>query len=607
MDDGPQTLIKTLLAVIKNSAVKAPANIVKWGYAALFFSGIAALVLSFVSADKFKYLVVTVVLVLALALALWALDAFMRSQVRWVRMFANVFAVVMVLLITSGGVYVAYWAIKEVTDKPVAPVAQATLSILSASAVRIRWVPSTPTHRVVVTVRKADEVQSRRVEAEASAGGVDVEGLSPATRYQFTLVASTSDRDSPIRELEALTHADNLQVKSRSASEYAFTYSGPLDQISGRPSDSVKLVSIVIGDALSGEVGLKGGDLDGEATLASKSGIQHCEVTFHGGEPTFNSCALNITSRPPNFKSSWDSSTVGRYLGSVRLAAKSETGGAVQFGPFRLIMSGSGSLVGPQQYSEKGHFRDGLLQDGHISNKRISEQALGYYTVNMGALQGPFMNVGPYVVSIGVIENERMRAGFELNASPTRNGKQVKLAWEPWGAGKGFGSVYLEKEDTLVEGGCDSKDYLNVISTQIASDLLRHTFPLANPSIMKFEDWTTGCYNLSNGVLSCRVDSEALSVVAKKSATSPPELTIELSLSPTAIQEFSVGGVAFRAKERGRPIVEEAPLAIAMLCTAGLNVRNAVSNKVVSSNKFCQAAAAMFARLYICAPDSKRN
>ena len=118
-----QTQIKAILEVLKIAAAKAPPNIVKWGYAALFFSAIAALVLSFASADKFKYLVVSVVLVLALALALWALDTFMRSQVQWVRVFASVFAVAMVLLIATGGVYVAWWAIKAVTATPVAPVA----------------------------------------------------------------------------------------------------------------------------------------------------------------------------------------------------------------------------------------------------------------------------------------------------------------------------------------------------------------------------------------------------------------------------------------------------------------------------------------------------
>jgi len=590
-----QTQTKAILEVLKIAAAKAPPNIVKWGYAALFVSAIAALVLSLASGDKFKYLVVSVVLVLALALALWALDTFMRSEVQWVRVFASVFAVAMVLLISTGGAYVAWWAIKAVTATPVAPVAHASLTVLSAGAVRLQWLPTASSERVAITVRREDENATRRLEADGSAGSLEVTGLTAASQYIFTLMSFSSDQSSQPIELRAWTNAEKLRVESKSALRYKFSYSGPLDQTSGKPADSASPVTVMVGENLVGEVQLRGGELDGETTLKNSSGNDRCEVTFLAGKPSFKGCGLELRSRPER-----DPSMLARYVGEVRLAGGDEVGEDALFGPFRLVISGQGALTTSDSYSEAGMFRDGLLSQGQIANKRISEQGRRYFTVESGVPQGPYMDSDSDSISIGAIENERMKIGFEIRASPNGASKQISLTWAPADAGKGFGPFNWKKEESLKKDGCDSRDYLSVVTERVSDDFQKSDFPFVLPST-RYGDWVAGCYRLSGDTLECRIASEALTISATKTATTRPKLAIELSSSPTAKQELYVGELKFRGKRRGSPIVEDAPLAIANMCTAGLTVRNGLTQKAVSSNKFCQAAAAMFSRLYICA------
>jgi hypothetical protein len=590
-----QTQIKVVLEVLKNAAAKAPPNIVKWGYAALFFSAIAALVLSLASGDKFKYLVVSVVLVLALALALWALDTFMRSQVQWVRVFASVFAVAMVLLISAGGVYVAWWAIKAVTATPVAPVAHASLTVLSAGAVRLQWLPTASSERVAITVRREDEKTTRRLEADEGAGSLEVTGLTSASQYRFTLMSFSSDQSSPPIELRAWTNAENLRVESKSSLKYSFYYSGPLDQVSGKPADSTSPIAVKVGETLVGEIRFSGGELDGETTLKNISGNERCDVTFRAGQPSFKGCGLDLPSRPER-----NPSAPARYVGEVRLAGGDEGGGAALFGPFRLVFSGRGLLTTLDDYSEAGVFRDGLLFQGQVANKRISEQGRRYFTVESGVPQGPYMDSDSDSVSLGALENERMKNGFEIRATPNPVGKQISLAWAPSDSGKGFGPFNWVREESLKQDGCDSRDYLNVVTERVTVDRQKSDFPFVSPST-RYGDWVAGCYSLSGDTLECRIASEALTISATKTAATRPKLAIELSSSPTAMQELYVGELTFRGKRRGLPIVEDAPLAIASLCTAGLTVRNGLTQKAVSSNKFCQAAAAMFSRLYICA------
>lgn len=570
-----QTQIKAILEVLKIAAAKAPPNIVKWGYAALFFSAIAALVLSFASVDKFKYLVVSVVLVLALALALWALDTFMRSQVQWVRVFASVFAVAMVLLIATGGVYVAWWAIKAVTATPVAPVAQASLTVLSAGAVRLQWLPTKSSERVAITVRREDENKTRRLEAEAAAGSMEVTGLTSARQYRFTLMAFSADQSSPPIELRAWTKAEKLQVESKSALKYNFSYSGPLDQASGKPADSAGPVAVMVGEALVGEIRLSGGELDGETTLKNLSGNERCKATFHAGQPSFKDCELHLPSRPER-----NPSATARYVGEVRLAGGDEVGETAMFGPFRLMISGLGLLTTVDGYSEAGVFRDGLLSQGQVANKRISEQGHRYFTVESGVPQGPYMDSDSDSISLGALENERMKSGFEIRATPNQFGKQISLAWAPSDAGKGFGPFNWAREESLKQDGCDSRDYLNVLTERVNSDHQKSDFPFVSPST-RYGDWVAGCYRLSGDTLECRIASEALTVSAKKTATTRPMLAIELSPSLTAMQELYIGELKFRAKRRGLPIVEDAPLAIANMCTAGLTVRNGLTQKAV--------------------------
>lgn len=590
-----QKQTKALLEIIKSAAAKAPPNIVKWGYAALFFSAIAALVLSLASGEKFKYLVVSVILVLALALALWALDTFMRSQVQWVRVFASVFAVAMVLLISAGGVYVAWWAIKTVTATPVTPVAHASLTVLSAGAVRLQWSPTTSSERMAITVRREDEKTSRRLETDGGAGSFEVTELTSASQYIFTLMSISSDQSSPPIELRAWTNAEKLRVESKSALKYKFTYSGPLDQVSGKPADSASPVTVMVGENLVGEVRLRGGELDGETTLKNSSANERCEVTFQAGQPSFKSCGLDLPSR-----SGRNPSMPARYVGEVRLAGRDEVGEAALFGPFGLVISGQGSLATSDSYSEVGMFRDGFLSQGQVANKRISELGRRYFTVQTGVPQGPYLELDSDSISVGTLENERMKYGFELRATPNREGKQIRLTWAPSDAGKGFGPFYWKQEPSLTKDGCDSRDYLNVVTERLTSELQSSSFPLTAPTT-RYGDWLAGCYGLSENTLGCRIESDAVTVSAHKTASTRPTLRIELSSSPTAIQELYVGELKFTGKQRGLPIVEDAALAIANMCTNGLQVRNGVSQRVVSSNNFCQAAAAMFSRLYICA------
>ena len=62
------------------------------------------------------------------------------------------------------------------------------------------------------------------------------------------------------------------------------------------------------------------------------------------------------------------------------------------FGPFRLMISGLGLLTTVDGYSEAGVFRGGLLSQGQVANKRISEQGHRYFTVESGVPQGPYMD-----------------------------------------------------------------------------------------------------------------------------------------------------------------------------------------------------------------------
>ena len=593
---SPNATLDDLLAIVKFAGSKAPSSIVKWGYAALFFAGIAALVFSFVSVDKFQYLIVTVVLVLTLAIALWSLDTFMRSSKPWIRAVANAFAVAMVLAIVSAGGYVTYWAIRIVTTPDVLPLGQAKADVLSASAVRLHWAPVETAQRVLVSVTDEHNGAVRRLESPPGAGSIDISGLSPATRYDFALNAASSWKNSPRSTLSAITHADKLLVPSISTAKYDVQYSGPLNADSRRPLDSMAPVDGTISQTLVGGARWKNGELDGTGVWRDEGSKQRCQITFQAGQPSFDECSLDLSGRkmPERYLGS---AARTRYDGSARLADGDAAFGAVKFGPFSLVPAGVGELRDENGYVEVGAFKDGLLQDGYMGEAALAERDRGHFSVKNGDRQGPFMTVGPHAISLGTFANQGLKAGFAIGAMPAREGKLIHLQWEPHGAGKQFGEFYQERE---VDTVCDVRDYLNVQQTMVAADLMKWEFPKAEPTL-RFGEWSTRCSGRSNDSLICEISSDALTVTAEKTASSAPRLSIVLSSSPNAVQSLSVGDATFTSSSRGRPLTDNAYLAIAGMCKEGQRVENRVNQKTVSTDNFCKAAAAMFARLYFCA------
>lgn len=583
MDDGPQSQIKTILAVIKSAAIKTSPTIVRWGYAALFVSSIAALILTFFSTDRFQYFIVTVVLVITIAFVLWALDRFIRAKEGWISFIASCAAVLVVLLVISAGLYVMYWAVGIVTrGSPPKPVSNAKATVVSGSEVILSWEPNSSLDEVSVSFSNSPSEKASQVIAKPGSTTLVLKELRPQTKYSFLLRSVSGGLESTPVTVVARTNAIQALFQHTGIHHYSYSYTGQLDQSTGRPSEASTKQDLLINDELKGQVLFRNGEPYGEITLMSVKTSSVCKGSFSDGEPTFTQCQLALA---------LDS----KYDGDVRIGSEGSKTAGIAFGPFFVVLHGRGMLFRDKGYVEDGKFADGSLLSGRILGITIGDKGTAQHTILASEKAGAFSKMDDMQVSIGHWENNLQDNGFDIFVQQSQGRSLASIQWHGNTTGQSLGSVPLDRDEN-----CASKDYLD-FKKNVVDGQLKYDIRIALPVRLTYGAWSTICDPVNGGPLTCHIYSDALSIIAVKARNDAPKLEIQLAASPSSLHKLTIGNEVFAANGLGRSIRDDAPLAIANMCTQGINIRNPISNKEVSSDGFCKAAAAMFTRLYFCA------
>lgn len=583
MDDGPQSQIKTILAVIKSAAIKTSPTIVRWGYAALFVSSIAALILTFFSTDRFQYFIVTVVLVITIAFVLWALDRFIRAKEGWISFIASCAAVLVVLLVIAAGLYVMYWAVGIVTrGSPPKPVSNAKATVVSGSEVIISWEPNSSLDEVSVAFSSSPSGKASQVIAKPGATTLVLKELLPQTKYSFLLRSVSDGLESTAVTVVARTDAVQALFQHMGAYNYSYSYSGRLDQSTGRPSEASTKQELLINEELKGQALFRSGEPYGEVTLLSIKTSSVCTGSFRDGEATFTQCQIALGQ---------DS----KYIGEVRIGSEENKTSGIAFGPFFVVPHGMGRLLRGKGYVEDGRFAEGSLLSGRILGIPLSDKGTAQHAVSAGEKVGAFSKIDDMHISIGHWENNLQANGFNIFVEQSKGRSLASIQWHGNTTGLSLGSVPLDRDEN-----CASRDYVD-FKKNVVDGHFKYETPIASPERLTYSAWSTICDPANGGPLTCYIDSEALSIVAVKASNGAPEIKIQLAANPNSLHKLTIGTEVFAANGLDRLIRDDAPLAIAKMCTPGVNIRNPISNKEVSSDGFCKAAAAMFTRLYFCA------
>ena len=605
MATGSDTSAQTTPASVLNSVPsKVPSNIAKWGYAALFLFAVAASVVSFAGTNQFPLLVISAILVFGFAVALYAFDRMIRSTVRVWQIAGTVLALVAIGVVLAAFVASVFFLIMKpayfrkmigLPEVALAPVTDSRAQVLSVSKVRLYWRSVQGASQVLIKTHLAGGQEVASISSRANAGVQDIDGLLPQTNYRFDLFHVTEDGASSATQIYAWTDADRLQVVSNTKLKYSYEYSGALSQKTGRPADRTTPVETTIGEALRYAGGILNGELHGAAKVSAIDGGAECTAKFDEGTPNFEACSLPLKPSGGTSAPNWERLGSATYSGGVRAASDSDSGRIELIGPFKVVMHGSGRLVGSGGYIEVGQFDAGHLDSGVTLNDRASFGLVASYDVKNSSRIGWFIEYGDSSIRIGEQTSGKQDYGITLSSMP--NGKRKTVGLDTYGEGVGnrFSSINID-----IGQDCESVDYLTA-KTVVEGEFSRTSFASSKIHTLTFGDWTTGCYSRSEEGLQCSIEAADIKVVATKKVASAPTIAIELPYSHLAEHQLRVGTRTFEGDARGLNIIKAAPMVVATMCQSGQTVVNKVSGKSVSTNGFCRAAGTMLSRLYVCA------